>query len=159
MGMNDLRVPTVEVEVKVLCADERSFHGVVFLPAMADFHEGPMRLEEWVNEDVEFFPIQPIGDPETRVMINRNRVAVITFTPPGDPRDDGLPYRSAAVQIECASKALVGTLHMVMPQGRSRVLDYLNRKEQFVPVYDGFRCHLVRKEFIERVMEIEGNRL
>jgi hypothetical protein len=43
---------------------------------------------------------------------------------------------------------------VTMPEGHSRVLDYLNRPQRFLTLREGERHHLIQKERITRVLEI-----
>jgi hypothetical protein len=150
---SELRVPTVAMAAEVTCVDGRVFRGRVFVPASSSRHEGPMRAEEWMNGAGLFFPFLP---DEGEAPIIFNKAEVVTVTVAGDPE------RAAAepidvdrgVQVECGEHVLRGHLHIDMPPNHSRVLDYLNRGDGFLVLYDGDRLHLVQKQNITRVIEM-----
>lgn len=152
--MSELRVPTVPMTAEILCADGRTFHGRVFVPALASHHTGPMRLEEWLNEPPPFFPFLP-DEADSPVLMNKREVLVMTFAaPPPDednPEPDS-PHRRVAV--ECEARRLEGVLIIDMPSHLSRVLDCLNRPQMFLTLHDEDRHHLVQKERITRVLEV-----
>ena len=52
----ELRVPTANLEVEIVCADGRSFTGRIFLPVLSAHHSGAMRPLEWMNDNTPFFP-------------------------------------------------------------------------------------------------------
>jgi hypothetical protein len=152
--VSELRVPTVAMSTEVLCADGRSFRGRVFVPALASHHTGPMRLEEWLNEPLQFFPFLP-DDADAPVLMNKREVLVMTFAAP--PPDDDNPEPESPhrrVAIECEARRLEGVLVIDMPSHLSRVLDCLNRAQMFLTLLDGDLHHLIQKERITRVLEI-----
>ena len=152
--MSELRVPTVPMTAEILCADGRSFHGRVFVPALASRHTGPMRMEEWLNDPPQFFPFLP-DEADAPVLMNKREVLVMTFVAP-PPEEDSpepeSPHRRVA--IECEARRLEGVLVIDMPAHLSRVLDCLNRPQTFLTLHDGNRHHLVQKERITRVLEV-----
>lgn len=154
--MSELRVPTVPLDVEILYADEMHLLGRVFLPALAHRHEGPTRPDEWLNDAVPFFPfVEPTR--EGAILLNKDRVIVLTV--PMHTMTETLPQehiRVAKVRIECSKRWFDGTLQIDMPEGKTRVFDYLSRPDRFVPLYDDEKneCHLIRKIFIDRVVEM-----
>jgi hypothetical protein len=143
------------MEAEILCADGRNFRGRVFIPGLASRHSGPMRLEEWLNDTPQFFPFLP-DDADAPVLMNKREVLVMTFpAPPADldsAEPEG-PHRRVA--IECEARRLEGILVIDMPAHLSRVLDFLNRPEAFLTLREDNRHHLVQKERITRVLEVQ----
>lgn len=157
--MSELRVPTIPTEVQILYADEMHLAGTVFLPALAHRHGGPARPEEWINDEVPFFPfVEPTR--KGAILLNKDRVVVLSVAvehapPPEDDEEAAAPlYRATAVRVECAGRPFDGVLHIEMPAGRERVQDYLNQRSRFVPLYSENTCHLIRKIHIDRVVEL-----
>ena len=153
--MSELTVPTVAVAADVVCADGRRFEGRLFVPAAAPTHAGPARAEDWMNEPSPFFPFGPKeGGPP--VLLNKREVLFVTVDADADagdlPEETGNPSRRVAVEAE--GQRLHGTIVVDMPQGHTRILDYLNRPLPFVTLRDGDRHHLIQKERITRVLEI-----
>lgn len=152
-AMSDLRVPTVPVAAELQCADGRSFKGRVFLAALSSRHSGGVRAEEWLNEPGRFFPFLIEGE-ERPVLMNKREVLVLSVpASPMEPEEyEGLVIRRVA--IECEQTRLEGDLLIDMPPHQSRALDYLNRSEPFLTLYEGEREHLVQKERITRILEL-----
>jgi hypothetical protein len=150
---SELKVPTVAMAAEVACVDGRAFRGRVFVPASSYLHDGPMRAAEWLNGGGLFFPFLP-DDADTPVILNKAEVLTVTVA--------SEPERTAAepvdvdrgVAVECGGRVLRGRLHIDMPPHHSRVLDYLNRGDEFLALHDGDQLHLVRKENITRVVEV-----
>ena len=152
--MIELRVPTVNLEVEIVCADGRSFTGRIFLPALAATHSGQMRPVEWMNDSVPFFPFLATGAPAS-VILNKHEVLILTVAAPVAEEEDELPPGTPMrrVVVECRDRVIQGQVAIDMPENQRRVLDYLNFPEPFLTVRDGPRHHLIRKARITRVLE------
>jgi hypothetical protein len=154
--MSELRLPTVALAAEVLCADGRTFVGRIFVPVATAHHGGPMRAEEWMNEAAPFFPFLPNYE-ESPVLLNKREVLVVSVQSAADV--SGTPIEAEQqsplrrVIVECRHRRIEGELLIEMPAHRSRVLDYLNRPQEFVTVREGDRHHLVQKSRITRVLE------
>jgi hypothetical protein len=153
--MDELRVPTVALAAEVLCADGRRFRGRIFVPAAAPTHAGPTRAEDWMNESPLFFPFLPEEGGQA-VLLNKRETLVVTVAAETDAEDLAEeatgPLHRVAVEAEGAR--LEGIMVVTMPEGHSRVLDYLNRPQRFLTLREGERHHLIQKERITRVLEI-----
>jgi hypothetical protein len=152
--LSELRVPTVALNAEVLCGDDRTFLGRIFVPAAASGHSGAMRPEEWMNEASDFFPFLP-DDATEPVILNRREILIISVPAAADA-DQVLEEASnprRRVTIECGGRRLEGHIVIDMPQNQLRVLDYLNRPGLFLTLRDGERHHLIRKRRITRVVE------
>jgi hypothetical protein len=154
--MSELRIPTVALAAEILCADGRTIVGRIFVPVAAAHHMGPMRAEEWMNEDARFFPFLPDNE-ETPVLLNKQEILIVSVLADADAASDRVeveqqtPHRR--VVVECRDRRIEGELLIDMPTYSSRVLDYLNRAQDFLTLREGNRHHLVRKARISRVVE------
>jgi hypothetical protein len=151
----ELRVPTNALEVEILTADGRAFHGRIFVPDVAATHRGPMRAAEWMNDTEGFFPFRP-ADGSGSFLLNRNEVLVVTVPAEADADLDD-PEESAGARkrviVECRDRRFEGDVRIDMPPHLSRVSDFLNNPDPFLIVRDGARHHLIRKARITRVVE------
>jgi hypothetical protein len=131
------------------------FVGRIFIPVASAKHDGPTRPEEWLNDDSQFFPFLP-DEAAAPVLLNKRELLVLTVPASASegeiPEGADNPVRRVAVEAE--ARRLEGTLIIDMPQNHLRVLDYLNRPEQFLTLRDGEVHHLIQKERITRVIEI-----
>jgi hypothetical protein len=149
----ELRVPTMALSAELICADGRSFAGRIFVPVSASRHTGPMRAEEWINEQAPFFPFLPDG-ASTPVIMNKGELVLLSVPATADPHlpdDPAIPLRR--VTIECGQRRLEGTVALEMPADHLRVLDILNGSDRFVTLQQGGRHHFVQKRRITRVFE------
>ncbi len=153
--MSELRVPTVVLAVEIECADGRIFAGRIFIPAASPLHDGPTRIEEWMNAAGSFFPFlaDESGSP---VLMNKREVLVLSATVPdtGLLEEPDLDSPVRRVRVEAEKRRLEGNLVIDMPPGHLRVLDYLNRAEPFLLLHEGAVRHLIQKERVTRVIEV-----
>jgi hypothetical protein len=160
--MDEYRVPTVTLDVEVLCVDGRVLSGQVFMPALSAVHAGPPEPEEWINTPSPFFPFA--GRGQVNLLLNKQQVlaliapaaeAVEAGEDPADPVQPDLPTRR--VSIEADRHRFDGLLTIDMPLNQQRVLDYLNRRDLFLLLHldDGRRC-LIRKACITTLSELKG---
>lgn len=150
--MSELRVPTVAMTAEVTCLDGRVFRGRIFVPASSSLHAGPMRAEEWMNGGGQFFPFLP-DEEDKPELLNKKEILVVSVKG-GDFGDHEALDIARRVVVECGARRLEGTVLIDMPTQNSRVLDYLNRAEPFLPLYEVDQVHLVQKHNITRVLEV-----
>jgi hypothetical protein len=150
--VSELRVPTVTLDVEIVCANGTWFVGRIFMPAASSHHSGPMRPDEWMNDGAPFFPFLP-ANLSTAVILNKADVVVLSVLAGSDIAADVPDLPRRRVQVECRDRVVGGIVVIDMPEGHRRVLDYLNTSDPFLIVYDGDREHLIRKARITRVTE------
>ena len=148
------QVPRLLRTADVLFIDGQRYRGRVFLPAAAESHAGPMRVDEWLEEPASFFPF--LRDGEGRpVILNKDQLVVLTV--PGAVDLDDVHAVSSVprqlVQVECGPHHVTGEVVIDMPADHLRVLDLLNRAGSFLEVRENERRHFVRKSQITRVSE------
>ena len=148
--MDELRVPTVALEAHLRYFDERLLTGRIFVPPQAQRHEGPMRPEEWMNQQALFFPFVADGERKARILNKRYVVVLTLLDPPEGP--EALSRRR--VSIECGSLHIEGDVQIDMPEHASRLLDWVNRPERFLVVHEGGQRHIIQKNRITSLAEV-----
>ena len=155
MASEALQVPTLELGAELLRSNGQTVRGTLFLPTVAESHDGPPRAEEWVNDTALFFPFRPDGSDRT-MLLNKAEVVVISVpaasNQPESPDAAALP--ECEVVVECGEKTFRGQIAIDMPDGQERLLDFLNLGTPFVTVTDGERHHLIRKQRVTKVVEV-----
>jgi hypothetical protein len=148
--VSELRVPTLAMTAEVTCLDGRGFRGRIFVPASSALHDGPMRAAEWMNGGGQFFPFLP-DEADVPEILNKKEILVVSVKDEGSGEPVDIVRR---VVVECGARRLEGTVFIDMPTQNQRVLDYLNRADPFLALYEADQVHLVQKHNITRVIEV-----
>ena len=158
----DLRVPTATFVAEIVLADGEALRGRFFVPSHTSLHPGPMRPDERLNDDADFFPFLP-SDSSEPVILNKRQVAWVTFDTRSFPTSDDeesvetlLPEHRVAV--DCRGQRLEGALVIDLPGYKSRVLDRLNHPERFLRIKNGTLLHYVSRDHISKVVETTTKR-
>lgn len=150
--MDDLRVPTVQVQAEIRCADGTVLHGIVYLPVLSAMQTGPMLPLEWINGPLSFFPFRSASDGRG-LLVNKRQVLSLTFAAPpdGEPDEDAALVRRVVVEAGC--ERFEGEVVIDMPETQRRLVDHVNRPDAFLLVRAGRTQHLIRKDLISRLFE------
>ncbi|HKL27370.1 MAG TPA: hypothetical protein VJ910_14190 [Desulfuromonadales bacterium] len=131
--MSIYRVEKTEQNVVLFQADGSVMKGVVFLSASAYNHLGQQTLLDLIHEKDTFFPFR--SDSGEFLVANKNTVTHIRYKP-GTKN----PHYSPLGEPEPVSITFVGgeQLHGViiidLPEGRKRLLDFINAAAGFFEV-------------------------
>ena len=157
----EYRVAKKEFIAEVTIAGETPAVVTLFLAGQTKHHAGGERPSDLLNGP-DFF--LPAIDCEGKLrLLRRDAVVVITVPAsyePGvaEPVAEGLPLPSslhAEVEVILQSGAAIcGMVDYEMPRTRSRLIDFLNRKEQCLAVRQAGQVHLVNKRHIARVNSV-----
>jgi hypothetical protein len=154
----DLRVPTTTFTAEVVLVEGETLNGRFFVPSHTSLHPGPMRPDERLNDDADFFPFLPSASTEP-VIVNKRQVAWVAFDVRSFPsfRDEE-SYEPPAmpehrVVVHCRGRALEGALVIDLPQYKSRVLDRLNQHERFLRIKEEHFLYYVNRDHISKVVE------
>ncbi len=152
--MNELRIPTNALEVEIVSLAGESRAGTIYLPALSAHRSGTMTPYEWINESRPFFPFRP-RDAEVSILINRDQILFLGYVPPDIPEESDTPFvKTRFVEVFCGTQRLEGLLTIEMPEGHTRVLDFINQPDIFLPLWDGKRMLLIRKSQVINIREL-----
>jgi hypothetical protein len=154
--MDTYRIPRREVPVRLLLDDGRSLEGAVFTLQTGP-SGGSQDVLALLNETGDDF--LPFACNRDWFLLNKAGIIWAQLS--------GAPARECAAEVLSAHHVLarlslaggvnvVGTIAIVMPQERSRVLDYLNAAGRFVPLFGDDAVTLVQRRFIVSVRSGEG---
>ena len=158
---SDLRVPTTTFTAEVVLVDGETLLGRFFVPSHTSLHPGPMRPDERLNDEADFFPFLPADGPEP-VIVNKRQVAWVAFdvrTFPPTTEEDSYEAPSTPehrVSVHCRGRTLEGVLVIDLPLYKSRVLDRLNQPERFLRIKEGHFLFYISRDHISKVVEVTG---
>lgn len=156
-----LRVPTTTFTAEVVLAHGETLRGRFFVPSHTSLHPGPMRPDERLNDEADFFPFL-LSDSPDPVIVNKKQVAWVAFDMRSMPQPtDEESYEIVStpehrVSVDCRGRKLEGVLVIDLPEYKSRVLDRLNQPERFLRIRDGHLLFYVGRDHIAKVVEVTG---
>ena len=128
--MSVYRVEKSELPVVVFQADGSIMKGVVFLSATAYSHISQQTLLDLLKEPGDFFPFR--SEAGEFCVTNKQTITHIRFEPPEQEEEYQSLGNREDVEIKfVGGEQLRGTLVIEMPEGRSRLFDFINVMEGF----------------------------
>ena len=152
--MEELRVPTTQIDAELQLDDTRILRGTIFVPDSSS-HTGAKRPDEWINEAEVFFPFRIEGSQKTELF---SKHATLRLSVPAEllhEEDMASDVEHRPVVVETSGGSFDGVVRLDMPAHQRRVLDYLNLPHGFLCVIAGERVHLLQKRLVRRVVEAE----
>ena len=149
---DDIRVPTVPVQVDLLLADGGTLGVTIHLSSSSPFHEGSETLDEFFNAPRSFLPVR---DSRGLTQLVGRRAIVTATAPASAPLLSRLPGRVPEaifflkLHLETGT-VIEGTLLTSLPTATSRVSDAFNQAEEFLPVEIADAVAFVRKDRVVR---------
>ena len=154
--MEIYRIPRREVPVRILVDDGRTLDGTLFT-AETGAAGRPEDVLQHLNElDEEFVPLL-CG--EDSFLLNKAGIIWVQLTgsAAAEIADEVGSGQRIPVRFSLAGGiSVVGTLVIVMPQERSRAVDYLNASGRFLPLFGEGTVTLVQRRFVVTVRSGEG---
>jgi hypothetical protein len=144
----------VPAEIELCGRQAKVFH--LFLGENSPSRFGPERPSDVLDGADPFFPAH---DPETAEVVFLRRASVTRLSVPEAEEveeyagytGDADPTRSRVELLLQGGSVANGDLSFVLPEGRRRLQDYLNRPGNCLTLLDGGRAHLVPKSQILEV--------
>jgi hypothetical protein len=154
----EFRVAKNEVAAEVTLAGRAPEVLRLFLAAQARGHAGDERPSDLLNGTDLFIPA--IDRRGTLHLVRRDAVVVVTVPAEYELRTDGAAPDGAPVPASQRAMvevlldngtAIGGAVEYVMPEARSRLLDFLNLEDRFLVLRQAGTVHIVNKRHIVRV--------
>jgi hypothetical protein len=128
--MSIYRVEKTELPVIVFQADGSVMKGVVFLSAATYNHMRTQSLNDLLNEPGDFFPFR--NESGDFCITNKQTITHIRFEPrESDHGQASLGHREDVEVRFVGGEQLTGSVSIAMPEGRSRLFDFINAMEGF----------------------------
>ena len=153
---DEYRVPKREVTAEVTIAGQKPAALRLYLAGQAAHHAGYERPSDLLNGPDPFFPVT---DRKGRLVLLQ-RDAVVTMSVPAedeqnvDDDPDAVVVSLSTDRVEVSldnGASLKGLVEFVMPEGRRRLVDFLNLGERFLAVRENGTIHLINKSRIARI--------
>ena len=126
--MSEYQVEKQKVSVRIELVDGQTREGVIFLSPLSSYHSGPQTLLELMSEEEPFVPF--VGNDGKFLLINKVQISHLKYQKEeddklvlGTPLDVSVTFTN--------SRQLSGTVVMEVPEGKSRLLDFMNSNRDF----------------------------
>ena len=149
---DDVRVPTVPVDVEFLLADGATLRATIHLSSMSPFHDGSETLDEFFNAHRRFLPVHDAGGKPQLVGRGAIVSATASVSAPLLSRLPGrVPEAIFFLKLHLDTGTVIeGTLLANLPSASSRLSDAFNQAEEFLTVESSDSVAFVRKDRIVR---------
>ncbi|MCP3977934.1 MAG: hypothetical protein GY716_01205 [bacterium] len=152
--MKAYEVPCQQVSVRVQLEGCPSVEGVLYAPEVRP-GGGPGRVSDRLNDAEECF--MPLVSPQGGILLNKDRVVSVCLAERDAHEPDGLEagdWHTGVTILLVGGERIVGRVDYAMPAESSRLIDYLNATERFLPVHRGTEMTYVNRRFI---VQVHGN--
>lgn len=148
--MSVYRVEKDELPVVVFQADGSIMKGVVFLSASAYSHTGQQTLFDLMKEPGDFFPFR--SEAGDFCVANKKTITHIRFDPPENEIVSYALGTREDVNIKfVGGEQILGTVTIEMPEGRTRLFDFITAMKGFFPLQNQEAYYLVNVSQIRDV--------
>jgi len=146
--MEIYRIPRHETSARILLDDGRTLDGTLFTADAGPGGQPEGLLHHMNDASEEFVPL--VCGADSFLM---NKAGIVWAQTTGEAAQEIVAEsgggRMVPVRLSLTGGiSLVGTLSVVMPPERSRVLDYLNAAQRFIPLFGEGTVTLVQRGFI-----------
>ncbi len=150
---NDLRIEKGRLAVGVTFMSGTRMDGELYVQASAQHHGATEDAPELLNGSEPFFPLA-LRNGDT-VLVSKDNVRNVTVAR-SDVHDDETLGTATRVEVALRDgERLSGSLFIEPVAGRSRVLDYLNRRqERFLILFGRESVLLINRVLVERVRPV-----
>ncbi|PLY01006.1 MAG: hypothetical protein C0623_06340 [Desulfuromonas sp.] len=131
--MSEYQVEKQRAEVTIYLTDGEERQGVLFLSPFSSLHSGPQTLVEFLHEEEPFVPF--IRSDDSFRLLNKRHISHVRY----QPQESDQPKIGTEVKVSITfinGKELAGTAVLETPEGKGRLLDFLNGK----PGYFSLDC-------------------
>jgi len=151
LDLDRFQIPRRQVEARLLLDDGSTLEGHLYT-ALVGAEGRPETVQDRLNDLSEEF--LPLACGPDRFLLNKAGILLCEVREgQGElERLAGAGGRLVPVRLTLVGGVgVVGTLRVVMPPERSRVLDYLNRAPRFIAIEGPGKVTLVQRRFIVTV--------
>jgi hypothetical protein len=149
--VSDLSLPRTSIAANLLLAQGESRPGEIFVMERVPQHDGPETVLELLNRPEGFFAFRPNADHEVLLVSKQQTVslAIDRQAPIADPARLSAA-RTLGVEIALAGGTILGGWASAeLPEGHTRVLDYLNASPvSFFAVWTHAATYYLNRAFV-----------
>jgi hypothetical protein len=157
------RIPTIQIRAEVIIVHRKAASYKLFL-TNSKSNEGCERPSEMLNGSRAFLPA--VDDEGGIVFLPVDSIIMLSMPASWEYRHVGAPLitrdgsqlMTAELNIDLSDAAhIYGTIQYLAPDGRTRIQDYLNRAERFIPLLQADTVVFVNKRHVTRIAPMKGH--
>jgi hypothetical protein len=152
------RVDTSAVSVEISFGNQARCRGEMFLRPSIVTLSGIESIADRMNDRDAFFPLRVGESSQKTLLVGKTQVRYVGADNQPLP-DDAIAASSDAMAFQMIielddGEELDGVFHAVMPQGKRRALDFINREiGLFVPFYVQQRLYVINRSYVRRLRD------
>jgi hypothetical protein len=147
MDSDQLRVPTLPVQVALVLVGGRRETVMLYLSAGSPTHDGPETLQEFLNRSGAFLPVR-LASGDSAMIARDALLEVVAARDSAPSTGTGIPNVDIVrVQLR-EGPEIEGVVRHVDPGAASRLSDHFNHAERFFAVESGDEIHFVNKHHV-----------
>ncbi len=136
--MSEFQVEKQKAEVTIFLVDGQEREGVLFLSTFSSVRSGPQTLSEFLQEPETFVPF--LRSDKAFMLLNKKQISHVRYQPgEDDPESIGEPVEVDVTFIN--GKALSGTTVLETPEGKGRLVDFMNSSPGYFSIDCGEGGH------------------
>lgn len=157
------RIPTIQIRAEVIIVHRKAASYKLFLTSSKS-KEGCERPSEMLNGSRAFLPA--VDDEGGIVFLPVDSIIMLSmpasweYRHVGDPlaTPDASQLMTAELNIDLSDAAhIYGTIQYLAADGRTRIQDYLNRADRFIPLLQADTVVFVNKRHVTRIAPMKGH--
>lgn len=149
-----MKLKMIKKPVEVVFEDGTKLEGAFFLSPSSAHHWGTESLEELLNGDRKFLPIEV--SPEHVMLVSKSAIMRVTAK---EKDEEVLAKGSTKIPAEIvfrSGETMDGIVYQDLPVTHSRLSDYLNRSEAFFHIEVDSRDCFVASAFVRLITSTAG---
>ena len=143
--MSQYQVEKQQADASIYLVDGQTREGVLFLSPFSSSGTGQQTVVDLLREPDPFLPF--IGSDKAFLLINKSQISHISF----QPHDDAPPPLGDPVEVSVTfinGKQLAGTIVLEVPEGKRRLIDYMNSSPDYIELDQGDAHYLINPAVI-----------
>ena len=121
--MSEYQVEKIKAEVTIYLVDGQEREGVLFLSPFSSTRSGSQTLVEFLHEQETFVPF--LHSDNAFMLLNKKQISHVRY----QPGEEDLPGIGDPISVEMTfinGKQLSGQTVLETPEGKGRLVDYMN---------------------------------
>lgn len=149
-----MKIRMIRKQAEILFEDGSSLEGFFFLSPTSAHRLGPESMEELLNGDRSFLPLEL--NREDVALVSRNAIVMVLTAEKGEETIPRGPAKIAAEITLRSGKTLQGNIRHDLPETHSRLSDFVNRSGTFFHIEIASQDCFVATAFVKLIKPMDS---